>query len=310
MVASTIALARGAGSSRLEDARADEHAVGAELHHERGVGGRGDAAGGEVDDRAACRSRRTHLTSSTRRAQVLGRGVQLFVAQRAEPADLAVDRAHVADGLDDVAGAGLALGADHRGALGDAAQRLAQVAAAADEGHRERATCRCGAPRRPASAPRTRRCSRPRAPAGSAPRRSGRCGALAITGMVTAAWISRILVGSAMRATPPCARMSAGTRSSAMTAQAPASSAILACSAVVTSMITPPLSISARPLLTRMVPISLISLDSTRANRAGAGFGLIISPLGASASGYHVRRAPYCRRRRISKQRLRLERAK
>src|ERR1700759_2191240 len=53
-----------------------------------------------------------------------------------------------------------------------------------------------------------------------------------------------------MRATPPSRRMSAGTRSSAMTAAAPASSAILACSGVTTSMITPPLSISARPALT------------------------------------------------------------
>ena len=59
-----------------------------------------------------------------------------------------------------------------------------------------------------------------------------------------------------MRATPPCARMSAGTRSSAMTETAPASSAIRACSASTTSMITPPLSISARPLLTRIVPVS------------------------------------------------------
>src|ERR671936_706974 len=33
---------------------------------------------------------------------------------------------------------------------------------------------------------------------------------LAITGIVTASWISRILSGSAMRATPPSARMSAG----------------------------------------------------------------------------------------------------
>ena len=49
-----------------------------------------------------------------------------------------------------------------------------------------------------------------------------------------------------MRATPPVARMSAGTRSSAMTAQAPASSAIFACSGVTTSMMTPPLSIWAR----------------------------------------------------------------
>ncbi len=61
-----------------------------------------------------------------------------------------------------------------------------------------------------------------------------------------------------MRATPPCARMSAGTRSSAITAQAPASSAMRACSASVTSMITPPLSISASPLLTRKVASSRI----------------------------------------------------
>ena len=49
--------------------------------------------------------------------------------------------------------------------------------------------------------------------------------------------------------------MSAGTRSSAMTATAPASSATLACSAVTTSMITPPRSISASPRLTRIVPV-------------------------------------------------------
>src|SRR3954471_14243706 len=35
----------------LEDARADEDAVRPELHAERGVGGRRDAAGGEGDDR-------------------------------------------------------------------------------------------------------------------------------------------------------------------------------------------------------------------------------------------------------------------
>ncbi|MDH6583340.1 hypothetical protein M2161_002446 [Streptomyces sp. SAI-133] len=45
--------------------------------------------------------------------------------------------AQVADGLDDVAGAGLALGADHGRALGDAAQGLAQVGGTADEGGRE-----------------------------------------------------------------------------------------------------------------------------------------------------------------------------
>ena len=80
----------------------------------------------------------------------------------------------------------------------------------------------------------------------------------AITGIVTASWMPLIMSGSDMRATPPSRRMSAGTRSSAITAQAPASSAIFACSASTTSMITPPLSISARPLLTRIVPISFI----------------------------------------------------
>ena len=64
-----------------------------------------------------------------------------------------------------------------------------------------------------------------------------------------------------MRATPPSARMSAGTRSSAITATAPASSAIFACSALTTSMITPPLSISARPLFTRIVPYSAMPLS-------------------------------------------------
>ena len=74
---------------------------------------------------------------------------------------------------------------------------------------------------------------------------------LAITGIDTSAMISRIFFGEAMRATPPSARIWAGTRSSAMTATAPARSAITACSAFVTSMMTPPLSISARPVLRR-----------------------------------------------------------
>ncbi len=79
----------------------------------------------------------------------------------------------------------------------------------------------------------------------------------AITGTVTTSMISSILRRSAIRATPPSARISAGTRSSAITDTAPASSAIFACSAFVTSMITPPLSISARPRLTRTVPCSI-----------------------------------------------------
>ena len=74
---------------------------------------------------------------------------------------------------------------------------------------------------------------------------------LAITGIETASWISRIFETGDIRATPPSRRMSAGTRSSAMTAAAPAASAILAWSALTTSMMTPPFNISARPTFTR-----------------------------------------------------------
>src|SRR5580704_751123 len=74
---------------------------------------------------------------------------------------------------------------------------------------------------------------------------------LAITGIETAPMISRMILGDAMRATPPSARICAGTRSRAMTATAPDFSAMVACAAVVTSMMTPPLSISARPVLRR-----------------------------------------------------------
>src|SRR5208282_3091939 len=78
---------------------------------------------------------------------------------------------------------------------------------------------------------------------------------LAMTGISTTAMISRITLGEAMRATPPSARICAGTRSRAITATAPARWAISACRAVVTSMITPPLSISARPVLRRRLVV-------------------------------------------------------
>src|SRR2546425_2021628 len=77
-----------------------------------------------------------------------------------------------------------------------------------------------------------------------------------MTGMVTAAMIDLISSGSDMRATPPSLRMSAGTRSSAITAHAPASWAIRACSGVTTSMITPPFSIWASPALTLKDPFT------------------------------------------------------
>src|SRR3954463_11108350 len=98
--------------------------------------------------------------------------------------------------------------------------------------------------------------------------------ALAITGIETAPMMLSIMSGSLIRETPPAARMSDGTRSRAMTATAPASSAILACSAVTTSMMTPPLSIWARPFLVVQVDVS----------------GLMF--VGNLRSGAHVSHAP------------------
>ena len=74
------------------------------------------------------------LDQVVRRLQLLGRDVQLVLARgRASRRISRADRAHVGDGVGDVAGAGLALGADHRRALGDPAQRLAEVGRAAHE---------------------------------------------------------------------------------------------------------------------------------------------------------------------------------
>ncbi len=84
----------------------------------------------------------------------------------------------------------------------------------------------------------------------------------AMTGMDTASWMPLIIAGSLMRETPPAARMSAGMRSSAMTAHAPASCAIFACSGVVTSMMTPPLSICARFLFSSFLLLAIASLSS------------------------------------------------
>src|SRR5689334_23131907 len=76
--------------------------------------------------------------------------------------------------------------------------------------------------------------------------------------------------------------MSAGTRSKAMTATAPAPSAMRACSGVTTSMITPPLSISAMPRLTRAVPVWLLAdpFDPAAVSTAISSKSLLIQSKG------------------------------
>src|SRR6185295_5045023 len=100
--------------------------------------------------------------------------------------------------------------------------------------------------------------------------------AFAITGMLTVCMISRIFEIGAMRATPPSLRMSAGTRSRAITAVAPAFSAICACAALVTSMMTPPFNISASPTFTRNVSSRYITLLVL--NHRGCGLDIAGAP--------------------------------
>eukprot|EP00955_Chlamydomonas_euryale_P117013 366450-Chlamydomonas_euryale.AAC.18 len=118
------------------DARAHKHAVHAQLHHERGVRRRRHATGGKVDNRQAAKVL-SLADQLNRRANLLGVHIQLVVIHGLQLADRAHHGAAVAHSLNHVAGAGLALCADHRSALRHAAQRLAQVAASAHKRHLE-----------------------------------------------------------------------------------------------------------------------------------------------------------------------------
>ena len=124
------------GIVTLEDARADEDRLGAELQDERRVGRGRDAPGAEERHRKFARER--HLLNEGQwRLQILGQGEQFVGVGRLESAHLGQDRAQVSHGLDHIAGPGLTLGTDQARALADASQRLAQVRRAAHEGHGE-----------------------------------------------------------------------------------------------------------------------------------------------------------------------------
>ena len=71
-------------------------------------------------------------------AVLFGLRIEFFFPQHGEDLHLLHDLADVLDGVDDVARARLALGADHGRAFGDAPQRFSQIARAADERHGER----------------------------------------------------------------------------------------------------------------------------------------------------------------------------
>ena len=79
----------------------------------------------------------TYCDQFERRLQILGFVHQLFFAEHGELLHLLHDGADVAHRFDDVARTGFALGADHRSAFRNAAQRFAEIARAADERHLE-----------------------------------------------------------------------------------------------------------------------------------------------------------------------------
>src|SRR5512141_1502417 len=105
----------------LEDAAPHEDALGAELHRERRVRRNGDAAGDEVHDRQLALVVDL-LHEVVRGVELLGGDEQLVLAHRLEPANVRHERSNVADRLDDVAGAGLALRSDHGRAFVDPAE--------------------------------------------------------------------------------------------------------------------------------------------------------------------------------------------
>ena len=73
------------GALLHEDAGADEDGLGAELHHEGGVGGSGDAAGGEVGH-GQLAGFGDHANEFVGRLEILGGVVELLVAEDGEGA--------------------------------------------------------------------------------------------------------------------------------------------------------------------------------------------------------------------------------
>ena len=77
------------------------------------------------------------LEQGVRYTELLGGLEELIFRHSCYAANLALHSAHVRHGLNNVARARLALGANHGSALGDAAKSLAQIACAAYERHSE-----------------------------------------------------------------------------------------------------------------------------------------------------------------------------
>ena len=80
----------------------------------------------------------------------------------------------------------------------------------------------------------------------------------AIIGIVTESMISCIILMLAVLATPPAFLISYGSLSKTITATAPESSAICACSTLVTSIMTPCFCMRAKPRFIKLVPLTSV----------------------------------------------------
>src|SRR5215813_12959040 len=120
------------GVAGFEDARAHEDGFRAEPANKCSVCRRSDTTCGEIWHRQFS-SFRYLADDVERRAHFLGLMHEFIIAKGGELTHVADDGAHVADCFDNVAGARLALGAYHRGAFCDAANRFAEIARAANE---------------------------------------------------------------------------------------------------------------------------------------------------------------------------------
>src|SRR6202140_5456115 len=109
---------------------------GAQLHYQRRVGWGCNSSGRDIrDGQLSCFG--DDADQFVWGTVFFRLRVEFLFAEDGENLHLLYDLADMFDGVDYVAGAGLSLSADHSGAFGDAAQRVAQVAGCADEGNLE-----------------------------------------------------------------------------------------------------------------------------------------------------------------------------
>ena len=126
----TMARARLAWIAAFEDSGTDKDTIAAQLHHHGSI-----SAGWQHHQQQAYHGETAELSSLLEKfiwgAQFLGVIEKFLGAHDTGAANLTLDGADVADGLDDIASTSLALGTDHGSTFGNAAKGLTKVAGTA-----------------------------------------------------------------------------------------------------------------------------------------------------------------------------------